>query len=106
MPDEKIIFDQYNGITEYAHFDPMKPGSIAFSTEQDCDPIVEQVKRDRDAPVGKEWRHVASVPMIFYDQAVREGWVHDRDKWHKFLNNPDFKAFRVWGGRMGRSRQI
>lgn len=106
MPDEKIIFAQYNGITEYAHFDPMKPDSIAFSTEQDCTGIMDQVKVDRDDPVGKEWRKVASIPMIFYDKAVREGWVNDRAKWHAFLNNPDYKAFRVWGGRIGKSRQI
>jgi hypothetical protein len=106
MPTEKILFDRYNGINEYVHIDPMQPGKLAFSTEQDCASIIEQVKVERDAPVGKEWRKVATVPMIFVDKAMKEGWYNDRDKWHQFLNDPDYAAFRVWNGRMGRSKQI
>jgi hypothetical protein len=106
MPTEKILFDRYNGITEYVHIDPMQPGKLAFSAEQDCAEIIEQVKRERDRPVGKEWRLVAQVPMIFYDKAMREGWHNDPDKWHEFLNNPDYAAFRVWNGRIGKSKQI
>lgn len=102
----KILFDSYNGLNEYVHIDPMQPNKLAFSAEQDCSNIVDYVKSERDLPVGKEWRKVASIPMIFIDKAVREGWNNDRDKWHQFLNNPDYKAFRVWGGRIGKSRQI
>ena len=86
--------------------DPMKPDHLRFSTEQDCSSIIEQVKVERDAPVGKEWRKVAEIPMIFIDQSMREGWFNDREKWRQFLNNPDFKAFRIHGGRIGRIRQI
>lgn len=106
MPTEKVLFDSYNGINEYLHFDPMKPGKFAISAEQDCTAIIEQVKRERDGSVGKEWRKIACVPMIFVDKAMREGWDKDPAKWHQFLNDPDFKAFRVWDGRIGKSRQI
>lgn len=106
MPTEKILFDSYNGIDEYVHIDPTQPGKLAFSAEQDCNSIIEHVKAERDAPVGKEWRKVAVVPAIFIDKAAREGWLDDRDKWHQFLNNPDYSAFRVWGGRIGRTKQI
>lgn len=102
----KVLFDSYNGMNEYVHFDPMKPNDLTFSTEQDCTAILEQVKRDRDGPVGKEWRLAATVPAVFIDKAAREGWLNDADKWHAFLNDPDHKAFRVWGGRIGKSRQI
>ncbi len=67
---------------------------------------MESVKRERDRPVGKEWRLVAQVPMIFFDKAVKEGWVHDRAAWWKWLNDPDHAAFRVWPGRIGKSKQI
>lgn len=106
MASDKILFDSYNGINEYVHFDPSQPGKLAFSAEQNCDAIIEQVKQERDGPVGKEWRKIACVPMIFVDKAMREGWHNDRDKWHQFLNNPDYAAFRVWGGRVGKSKQI
>jgi hypothetical protein len=106
MPTEKILFDSYNGINEYVHIDPMQPDKLAFSAEQDCQSIIDHVKTEREAPVGKEWRKVATIPAIFIDKAAREGWLNDRDKWHQFLNDPDYWAFRVWGGRMGRSKQI
>lgn len=104
---DKVVFAKYNGLTEYAHFDPMKPQDLIIETTQDdFQSILDDVKRDRDAPVGKEWRLAAKLPMIFYHQAVTEGWVNDTARWHKLLNDPDLKGFRVWGGRVGKSKQI
>lgn len=103
---DRILLDSYLGMQEYQHIDPMRPQDLIIETVQDCDPIIEAVKLARERPVGKEWRHVASVPMCFFDKAAKEGWLHDDAKWHAFLNDPDNKAFRVWGGRMGKSKQI
>lgn len=98
----KRVFDRYNGLTEYIHHDPMRPNDLIIETVQDdFQPILDDVKVARDAPVGKEWRLVAKLPMIFYHQAAQEGWLHDKAKWRKLLNDPDLKAFRVWNGRIG-----
>ncbi len=104
---DKIIFDRYNGLTEYAHFDPMKPDDLVIETVQDdFQGILDQVKSDRDKPVGKEWRLAAKLPMIFYHQAATEGWLHDKARWRKLLDDPDLAGFRVWNGRIGKPGQI
>lgn len=102
----RILLDAYNGLQEYQHFDAMRPNDVIIETVQDCTAIVEAVKAERDLPTGKDWRKVAMIPMCFFDKAAKEGWLHDDAKWHRFLNDPDNKAFRVWGGRMGKSKQI
>jgi hypothetical protein len=99
---DKIVFAKYNGLTEYVHIDPMKPDDLIIETVQDdFQGILDQAKAARDKPVGKEWRHVAEFPMIFYHQAAQEGWLHDKAKWRKMLDDPDLAGFRVWNGRMG-----
>ncbi len=102
----KKIVGSYLGVNEYVHIDPMKPGDMTVEETQDCQEVLDFVKECRDRPVGKEWRHVASVPLIFYNKAAREGWLHDRKKWWAFLNDPDNAAFRVWNGRIGPTKQI
>lgn len=106
MSSEKVILSSYNGIQEYQHVDAMKPGDLVIETVQDCQPILDYVKEERERPVGKEWRKVACIPLIFYDEAVRKGCLHDKAYWHKWLNDPDHAAFRVWNGRIGPTRQI
>lgn len=105
MPD-KILLSTYNGLEEYQHIDQSRPGDLIIETVQDCQPIIDHVKQMRDLPVGKEWRLVASVPMCFFDKWAKEGSLHDRAKMHRWLNDPDNAAFRVWNGRIGPSRQI
>ena len=103
---DKVLLSNYLGVKEYQHFDPMKPGDLIIESTQDCRDVVDYVKSARDLPVGKEWRHVASIPLLVIDQAAREGWVNDRAKWHKWLNDPDHAAFRVWNGNIGPTKQI
>lgn len=103
---DKVVFAKYNGLTEYAHFDPMKPNDLIIETTQDFNPVLESVKLERDKPVGKEWRLAAQFPMLFYHNAVKEGWLHDKAKWRKLLDDPDLAGFRVWNGRIGTPGQI
>ena len=101
----KRLISSYAGMNEYQHVDPMRPDDLIIESEQDCAPILEYAKMMRDGPVGKEWRHVASIPNYFIDKAAKEGWLHDEAKWHAWLNDPDNKLFRTWPGRIGKSGQ-
>ena len=49
---------------------------------------------------GKDFRHVAEVPMVVYQKACREGWAKDTKKWREWLNHSDNKVFRTWKGRI------
>ena len=69
-------------------------------TQQNVQPVLEHVKMLSDNKPGKELRHVAEVPIIIYNKAVREGWGNDPAAWKKWLNNPDNKLFRTWKGKV------
>lgn len=102
----KRLFDRYNGLTEYAHLDPMRPDDLVIETIQDdmqC--VLDRAKTLSDEPVGKEWRLVACVPNVELHRAILEGWDKDRNAWHKWLNDPDHARFRTWRGRIGKSGQ-
>jgi hypothetical protein len=45
-------------------------------------------------------RHIAEVPMVIWQKALREGWSKDRAKWKQWLNDPDNKVFRTWQGKV------
>lgn len=96
----KALIAQYNGIQEYQHVDHSNPGDLIIETYQDCEPIIEQAKILSEQTPGKEWRHVASIPMFFIDKAAKEGWLHDKEKWKRWLNDAENRCFRTWHGQI------
>ena len=73
---------------------------IIYHTKQDIQPVIEHCKTLAENKPGKDFRHVAEVPMVIYQKAMREGWVKDKAKWKKWLNDPDNKVFRTWQGKV------
>lgn len=77
----------------------MGNGKNLIETRQDVTHIVEAAKILSDVPPGKDFRHVAVIPKAVMDQAMIEGWFHDKAAWKKWANDPDNRDFRVWKGR-------
>ena len=75
---------------------------VVYHTTQDVAPVIDHVKKLRDNTLkpGKDMRHIAEVPMVIWQKALREGWSKDRAKWKKWLNDPDNKVFRTWQGKV------
>jgi hypothetical protein len=73
---------------------------FVLNTKQDIAPVIEHAKFLKSKPPGKNFRHVAEIPLVIYHQAVREGWSEDQNAWKRFLNNPDNKLFRSWEGKV------
>ncbi len=71
-----------------------------YHTHQDVQPVIEHAKVLGEQTPGKELRHVAEIPMVIYQKAVREGWAEDKKKFKEWLNDPDNKMFRSWKGRV------
>ena len=94
------IYDATGNAIRVAHTDEAE-GLLTFETIENHDHTIESAKALREHVTRKDmFRHVARVPMIVYEQAVREGWADDQDKWRLWLNDPDNAAFRVWEGRV------
>ena len=68
---------------------------FVYHTKQDVKPIIEHCKVLSEQTPGKEMRHVAEIPMVIYQQAMREGWIKDKAKFKRWLNDPDNRAFRT-----------
>ena len=91
-----IIDSQSGLISEFATEDDKN----IYHTTQNVQPILDNVKNLSYNKQRKELKHVAEVPMVIYQQAIREGWANDRKKWKKWLNDPDNKLFRIWQGKV------
>lgn len=73
-------------------------------TAQDLEPVIELASEMRDLHhvVGhrkSSMTPIAEIPLIIYEQAVREGWHDDPKAWKKWLNDPQNKVFRITDGR-------
>lgn len=79
---------------------------IVVHTHQDIEPLLDHVKAQREelhqvgARVGQDMTPVAEIPMIIWEQACREGWQHDQNKWKQWLNDPQNAPFRLTTGRV------
>tara|TARA_Y100001973_G_C5186072_1_gene327897 strand:- start:699 stop:989 length:291 start_codon:yes stop_codon:yes gene_type:complete len=71
-----------------------------YHSSQNVQPILDNVKNLSEVQNSKELKHVAEIPMVIYQKAIREGWSKDKKKWKKWLNDPDNKLFRIWPGRV------
>ena len=55
--------------------------------------IVEAAKILSDETPGKDFRLAAVIPQTVLDQAMIEGWFHDKAAWRKWAKDPDNRAF-------------
>lgn len=69
-------------------------------TTQDVKQVIDHAQFLGDQKAGKDFRHIAEVPMVIYEKAILEGWANDTDKWKKWLNDNDNKVFRSWKGKV------
>lgn len=74
-------------------------GRNFVETRQDVTHLIEAAKILADVPPDKEdgWRFMCVIPDTVFDQAAREGWLHDKARWRQWMNDSDNRAFN--GGR-------
>ena len=93
----KTIIDHKTGFkNEFATEDDKH----IYHTTQNVQPVIELAKKLGDFTPGKEFRHVAEIPMVIYQGMVRDGSIRDKRALKKWLNDPDNKLFRVWKGKI------
>ena len=80
--------------------------TFGIHTAQDLEPVIDTVSTLREAHsvIGhrksSQMVPVAEIPMIIYEQAMREGWQDDQEKWRLWLNDPQNKVFRITDGKI------
>lgn len=101
---KEVYFD--NGTVKRTIHTDAHSDEFTVQTAQDVEPVIElaQTMRDAHEVIGhrksRNMVPVAEVPMQIYEQAAREGWLHDKKKWNAWLNDPQNKCFRITDGRV------
>ena len=76
-------------------------GVYYIHTKQNVQPVIDGVKMlSETITPGKDLRHVAEIPMVVVQRAMREGWFNDGAKIKAWLNDPDNDVFRTWKGEV------
>lgn len=95
--EHKTVYVNKDGVRRTMISDDDRPGEIRVFTEADMTSLVENNKKLAELhPRHSTNKLVARVPMTVYEKSVIEDW--EESDWKKWLNDPDNKAFRVWGG--------
>jgi hypothetical protein len=96
----KGLIDADEGSRRLTIFHRGDNGKHLIEHRQDVTHIVEAAKILAEEPPGKDFRLAAVIPQTVLDQAMLEGWFHDKAKWKAWANDPANADFRVWKGRL------
>ena len=97
---------RHTGDTATELITDLHTGDMTIATAQEMGPVLEEAKRQREANtqigthnrIGQNhMRPIAEVPMMVYNQSIREKW--GKKRWKQWLNDPDNKMFRITDGR-------
>jgi len=100
------IYDQNGSVIRELHYENEDlSGQVTMVTRQDADALLRAAALQREIEERKPksadgLRNMAKIPLTVVEQAMREGWIHDKAKWRAWLNDPDNARLRVTGGRV------
>ena len=101
MSERKRIYRDRDGIRRTMIWDDEDPDQVTVLTEQDIEPILDSVARDREIMLNNGPNKVLGRPPVaVYERAVHEQW--DERDWTRWWNGqgpsdlPNGRAFRIW----------
>jgi hypothetical protein len=96
----RALFDRSGGVMRWVSVTPGDDAVVVHDVQEVGD-VLRANARDADVDQsGRHFRLAARIPLAIIEKARAEGWVHDRNKWAAWLNDPENRAFRVWPGRI------
>ena len=99
MGEQKRRYDARNGVERTLILDD---ASDVFHVkhEQDVEPILDSIARDREImPHGKN-KLAARIPTIIYEELQRKGITEDELLFKAWLNSSDAAPWRIWRGKL------
>jgi hypothetical protein len=100
MGEQKRIYQNRNGVRRTAIIDPDRPDDLIVKTEQDIEPILDGIARDREIMRHGKDKVAARLPLFIYEDLKHRGIVDDDDAFKKWLNGPEAAPWRIWRGRL------
>lgn len=96
MSERQRIYRDADGVRRTMIWDDDDPDQIVVNTEQDVEPILDSVHRDRELMPHGTNKLVARIPMFIYERAIHQQW--DEDDWKRWLNSDEAAPWRIWRG--------
>jgi hypothetical protein len=94
MAEQRMVYQARDGVRKTLIWDDAAPDRVVIQTEEDIEPLLESVARDREIMRNDGVNKVLGrVPRTVYERAVHEGW--DEGDWRKWWNG-EGRAFRIW----------
>jgi len=94
MTERRTTYENRNGVRRTLISDDERPGELVVHTEQDIEPILESIARDReimkhDGPN----KVIGRIPVAVFEKAALEKW--DESDWRRWWNG-EGRPFRIW----------
>jgi hypothetical protein len=100
MAQQRHVYLNRDGVRKTLIWDDDAPDHFVIRTEEDIEPLLESVHRDREIMRNNGPNKVLGrVPRTVVERAAHEQW--GEDDWRKWWNG-EGRAFRIWnpGGRI------
>lgn len=89
-----------NGFTRDLITDSAHPYRVSTNVQQDVEPILEGIHRDRENMRHGMNKVAARVPMVIVENLITRGIWDDEDAMKKWLNSSEATPWRIWKGRV------
>ena len=97
--ERAFVYQDANGVRRTLLADDEQPDRFRVFTEQDIEPVLDSVARDRELMANTGVNKLAArVPVSIYERAIHEQW--SEEDWRRWLNSSDAAPFRIWQGRV------
>lgn len=101
----KSVIDNGNGVKTVI---ALEDGALVTGTVQDCTAIIDNAKamHNEGHHGSSDMRLAARVPFVVVEKYCNDKGItfqeFSQQEMHKvaFLNDPDYRSLRVWGGRV------
>jgi hypothetical protein len=101
VSERSRVYQDAFGVRRTLIVDDERPDRFVVKTEQDIEPVLEAVKRDRELmPQDGDNKVVATLPMIVVEDLIHRGIYFDEDAFKRWLNSPEATPWRKWPGRV------
>lgn len=100
MTQQRMVYRNRDGVRRTLIWDDERPDDVTVHTEEDIEPLLESVARDREIMRNDGVNKLLGrVPVTVYERATHEQW--GEDDWRKWWNG-EGRAFRIWnpGGQV------
>jgi hypothetical protein len=94
-----FVYADANGVRRTLIADDERPDQFTVKTEQDIEPLLDSVARDRELMAHNgENKLAARIPVAIFERSIHEEW--SEADWKRWLNSAEAEPFRIWKGRV------